>query len=193
MARKSRRKSRKRRSPYGNWKRKAPKRTSARRKMLKKHGKKCFLMPGGIAANSYRPMFPVCDKNGKYNCGGIRAARTRAAEWKYVKVKARANRLGKRLGCDWAKMSMCGSPAHMKWGKYGFSGSSSGAPVIMEEELIAVRRSPVRRRRRKSRRRRRRRKSRRKPRRKRRKSRSKRRRKRRKSRSKRRRKRRKSR
>lgn len=100
----SRSRSRKR-SPYGNWKRVSPKKTSKRKAMLERYGDKCFLMPRGTPDNNYRPMFPICNTRGQYNCGGIRAARTRAAQWGYKSVEARANRLGKKLGCEWAKRS----------------------------------------------------------------------------------------
>lgn len=89
-------------SSYGNWKKKAPKRVSRRRKMKKDFGSDCFLLPNGTKKNR-SPMFPVCDKDGEYDCGGIRAARTRASQWKYDKVKRDAERLGKRIGCSWVK------------------------------------------------------------------------------------------
>lgn len=73
-----------------------PEKIKDRRRLLQKCGSSCFLLP-----DSKKPMFPICNKKlpCRYNCRGIKAAASRAGEWKYDKVLARARQLAERFGC----------------------------------------------------------------------------------------------
>lgn len=71
---------------------------SNRKKMLEKFGEKAFLDPDKLA-------FPVMNKNGKYDCGLIYAARARALQWKgkkpgYQEIADKAEELYKEHNCS---------------------------------------------------------------------------------------------
>lgn len=65
-------------------------------------GPKCFLKPKDHK-------FPICqglehNKNKcVMDCRGVLAAKIRGAQWKYKKIVSETNKLGKKLGCRWAK------------------------------------------------------------------------------------------
>ena len=74
--------SRKRSSPkkvFDSWSKHAPKKTSERKELMKKCGKKCFLKPDKMK-------FPVCRKDCSVDCKGLVAARIRARQWNYPEV-----------------------------------------------------------------------------------------------------------
>lgn len=73
-----------------------PDRIKDRRRILAKCGTSCFLLP-----DAQKPGFPICNKTMpcRYNCKGIKAAASRAGEWKYDKVLTRAKELSERFGC----------------------------------------------------------------------------------------------
>lgn len=79
----------KRKSPTRGWKKVSPKSGSQRRAMLKKCGKKCFLSPSNLK-------FPICRSNCVQDCRAIAAAKSRASQYKYAKVAARASVLYNR-------------------------------------------------------------------------------------------------
>ena len=68
------------------WHNVAPKTKKARRKMLKKCGKKCFLKPSTLA-------YPICPKS---TCSpsqkGLRAAYARARQFKHQSIARKAHR-----------------------------------------------------------------------------------------------------
>ena len=69
-------------------------RTSWRRKLMEKCGKKAFLDPDNL---EYPVMLP---NNCKYHCGLIYAAYLRASEWHRNKIRAKAIQLYKKNGCE---------------------------------------------------------------------------------------------
>ena len=72
---------------------KAPKRMSVRRSMPSK----CFLVPG-------KRKYPVCRATSKKPvCEGALAARRRAILNSDHRIASAALKLGKKLGCTWAK------------------------------------------------------------------------------------------
>ena len=77
------------------WKSRSPKRTKGtREKMKKKHGSACFLDPKNLK-------YPVCNpRTGAYDCGGIRAAKSRAAQFHKKSIEAKADRLWKKGKCS---------------------------------------------------------------------------------------------
>ena len=92
------------------WGRRAPKTVKQRRQLIARCGRRAFLLP-----NTLR--FPVIAKTGgcAYDCEGLRAAKARAAQQasiarrkgkspaKYNAAKRKAQRLGKRAACHWAR------------------------------------------------------------------------------------------
>ena len=92
------------------WGRRAPKTVKQRRQLIARCGRRAFLLP-----NTLR--FPVMAKSGAcvLDCEGLRAAKARAAQQasiarrkgksaaKYNKAKRKAERLGKRASCRWAR------------------------------------------------------------------------------------------
>ena len=80
--------------PAKGWR--APSTKSERRKMREKHGAKCFLRPKELK-------YPVCTRRGNLSCGGLLAAKRRAAQYDHPKLAAKADRMAKKLGCCWAK------------------------------------------------------------------------------------------
>lgn len=87
------------------WHKVKPHTESERKSLRKHHGDRCFLMPG-----EYK--YPVCDKNGDFDCRGIVAAkfwadtaetkakkRTKKRPYSFRKVSNSAKSLGAKLGC----------------------------------------------------------------------------------------------
>ena len=65
--------------------------------LRKKMPAKCFLKPTSLK-------YPVCElRTKKPSCDGALAARRRAILNKDHAIAAAAKRLGKKLGCNWAK------------------------------------------------------------------------------------------
>ena len=88
--RKSLRKSRTR-----GWKKEAPKLLSQRRKLSKRCGNKCFLMPKELK-------FPICpykSKGCKISCKGLLSAKIRSRQFRYEKVSKRATAMMKKMKC----------------------------------------------------------------------------------------------
>lgn len=96
------------------WSENKPHTKEERLSSMKKHGKKCFLRPEELK-------YPVCDKNGDFDCKGIIAAKFWAdtAETKAMKSKTRKRRpysfknvsrkaknLGYKLGCKKYKKNL---------------------------------------------------------------------------------------
>jgi hypothetical protein len=95
-----------RRSASG-WKDAKPHTKEERRQVFQNHGEKCFLRPNELK-------YPVCDRNGRFDCRGIVAAKfwadtaeTKAVKktrkskrpYSFKKVSRKAKRLGLKLGC----------------------------------------------------------------------------------------------
>jgi len=79
------------------WREVSPKRGVERNELMKKCGQKCFLDPE-------RKAYPICQKykgECKVDCRGVLAAKIRASEWKQYKIAEEANKIGKRLNCNW--------------------------------------------------------------------------------------------
>ena len=84
------------------WGQTKPNSVGQRRDLLANCGKSCFLLP-----DLKTPKFPVCNKlpltdkepTCSYNCKGIKAAASRAGEWKYAAVLEAARKLGQRSKC----------------------------------------------------------------------------------------------
>jgi hypothetical protein len=76
------------------WGEKKPSRVGERRKLMKECGESCFLIPSKLA-------FPICNKTKPctYNCRGIKAASSRAGQWKYQKVLEASKKLSEEKGC----------------------------------------------------------------------------------------------
>lgn len=63
-----------------SWSKIAPKTKTQRKTVASKCGKKkCFLLPEKLK-------FPICNKECQVSCQGLRAAKTRAAQWGYQSV-----------------------------------------------------------------------------------------------------------
>ena len=79
------------------WKSRQPSRRNSarnsRQKLYKKFGSRCFLEPKTLG-------FPVCDSKGRYDCGGIRAAKSRARGSKHRSTKKKADALWKKGKCS---------------------------------------------------------------------------------------------
>ncbi len=89
--------------PEKGWTKKVRKRTTRRREQLERCGPVCYLEPGTGERGS-RPKYPVCSKNScEPTCGGTQAAFNRARMQRNKKVERKAKRLGRKLGCRWAK------------------------------------------------------------------------------------------
>lgn len=71
---------------------------AARRRQYERCGSACFLKPP--------TGYPVCPaRSCKPSCRGALAARSRAITQRDCVTERKAIRLGKRLGCEWAKGS----------------------------------------------------------------------------------------
>lgn len=80
------------------WRRRAPKTKSEREALYARCGAKAFLDPKKLK-------FPIMAKSGScvVDCEGLRAAKSRAGQYKHRKVKAKAARMGKRAACHWVR------------------------------------------------------------------------------------------
>jgi len=67
--------------------------TSWRRELLAKCGKKAFLDPDNLE-------YPVMTTNCKYHCGLLFAAYLRSSEWHRKKIRAMAKKLYEKNGCE---------------------------------------------------------------------------------------------
>ncbi len=80
------------------WGKKKPHKIGERRELLEKCGKDAFLLPDKLK-------FPICNKIDKknkkctYNCRGLKAASSRAGQWKYEGVLKKSKEITKTLGC----------------------------------------------------------------------------------------------
>ena len=77
------------------WATKKPEKKSQRTRVLETCGKSCFLVPDELK-------FPICNKDAppcEYNCRGLKAASSRAGEWKYTRVLEKSKALTARFGC----------------------------------------------------------------------------------------------
>ncbi len=85
-----------------SWAEKKPSSTVERQKLLDRCGKDCFLIPEA-------KKFPICNKIEKkndscvYNCKGLKAASSRAGEWKYKNVLENSKALTSNLDCYTSK------------------------------------------------------------------------------------------
>ena len=85
-----------------SWGEKKPQKIKERNELLDKCGKVCFLIPE-------EKKFPICNKLTsekspcEYNCKGLKAASSRAGEWKYKNVLENSKKLTKDLDCYKAK------------------------------------------------------------------------------------------
>ncbi len=94
--------------PSTGWAQRAPQRGRERNRIKQECGNKCFLLPDELAF----PVCPVCPPNKpcacEYDCRGILAAKVRSNQWKtknpkYARIARRAQQLGNRQKCKWAK------------------------------------------------------------------------------------------
>ena len=76
------------------WGLKKPKLVGERKYIKENCGDSCFLIPE-------MNKFPICNKTlpCEYNCRGIKAASSRAGEFKYTKVLEKSKELSSRFGC----------------------------------------------------------------------------------------------
>ena len=79
------------------WRARAPHLVSERRALLARCGAKAFL-------DAKRLKFPVMAKSGpcKIDCEGLRAALSRARQFRHARAGAKARRMGARARCHWA-------------------------------------------------------------------------------------------
>lgn len=80
-----------------SWGQKKPHTVGERRQVMEKFGPDCFLIPS-------QKKFPICNKTSvsskpTYNCKGLKAASSRAGEWKYKNVLKTSKKLTKELDC----------------------------------------------------------------------------------------------
>lgn len=80
-----------------SWSKRAPKTKREREALYARCGAKAFLDPKNLK-------FPVMAKSGPCvpDCVGVKAARSRAKQYRHGKVAGKAKRLGKRAACRWA-------------------------------------------------------------------------------------------
>jgi hypothetical protein len=94
------------------WAKRAPSRVSARRELKKRCGAKAFLLPGELK-------YPIMAKSGPctIDCQGLRAAKSRlgamatsakrvkryAESKKFRRLQMKADRIGRKAGCRWAR------------------------------------------------------------------------------------------
>jgi hypothetical protein len=76
------------------WGAKKPSSVGQRKSLLENCGESCFLIPA-------QTKFPICNKTlpCTYNCRGIKGAASRAGQWKYTSVLAKAKELSAKYGC----------------------------------------------------------------------------------------------
>lgn len=79
------------------WRRRAPKTKREREALYARCGAKAFLDPKNLK-------FPVMGKTGPCvpDCEGVRAAYSRAKQYRHRKAAGKAKRLGTRAACHWA-------------------------------------------------------------------------------------------
>jgi len=79
------------------WSRRAPKTKREREALYARCGAKAFLDPKNLK-------FPVMAKAGpcKPDCAGVKAARSRAKQYRRGKIAGKAKRLASRAACRWA-------------------------------------------------------------------------------------------
>lgn len=78
---------------FDSWSKHAPKKTSDRKELMSKCGKKCFLKPEKMK-------FPVCRKDCSVDCKGLVASRIRARQWGYPEVDKKVTQYYKKHGCS---------------------------------------------------------------------------------------------
>jgi hypothetical protein len=76
------------------WGQKKPQKKGERTDTFKKCGESCFLKPDTLS-------FPICNKTPPctYNCRGIKAASSRAGQWKYTDVLKTSKLLSAKFDC----------------------------------------------------------------------------------------------
>jgi len=84
------------------WRSVAPHLRSEKEALYERCGAKAFLAPN--KRDPGKSKFPVMAKHGpcEVDCRGLRAAKSRAAQYHHGKAKAKANRLGKSAACHWS-------------------------------------------------------------------------------------------
>lgn len=99
-----------------SWADKKPQTKKEREAVLEKCGKVCFLIPED-------EKFPICNKLEteespcEYNCKGLKAASSRAGEWKYKNVLEKSKELTKKLDCYVNKEKKVQKQKHNKYFK----------------------------------------------------------------------------
>ena len=83
--------------PVQSWRKQAPKTIRERGNLRNRCGGKCFLQPKTLA-------FPICAKNScKVSCDGLRAAYSRARQFRRSKVARLALIRACHMKCTWTK------------------------------------------------------------------------------------------
>ena len=86
------------------WKARAPKKGRERHRLMAECGEACFLKPDTEGF----PICPRCSLQGEckceIDCGGVQAAKIRAAQWKYPGVEAKADKMLKRCQSTFNQM-----------------------------------------------------------------------------------------
>ena len=79
-----------------SWGLKKPEKVGQMKKIYEECGDSCFLY-----RKNKELKFPICNKElpCTYNCKGLKAASSRAGEWKYEKVLKTSKKLTQDLGC----------------------------------------------------------------------------------------------
>ena len=86
------------------WKDRKPNTISQRNQLYQECGDGCFLYVGSNKKNKKELKFPICQKCGakkcpcKVDCGGLTAAKVRAAQWKYNHTKQLADQIADHYG-----------------------------------------------------------------------------------------------
>jgi hypothetical protein len=85
------------------WGKAEPRRGSERTRLYAKCGPRAFLLPNPQTPGQSK--FPVMSKAGAcvIDCRALRVAKQRASQHGYAGVKAKADALGRRGKCRWAK------------------------------------------------------------------------------------------
>jgi len=81
------------------WRKQAPKTLQQRRRLLKKCGREAFLKPDTLAF----PIMAARTRTCSVSCKGLLAAKARAGQFGHRRLEAKAQRLGERHGCGWAR------------------------------------------------------------------------------------------
>jgi hypothetical protein len=74
--------------PSEGWRKSSPKLISQRRKLMRRCGSRCFMMPSQLK-------FPVCSKKNdcRISCAGLASAMIRSGQYKYPGVEKRAKKM----------------------------------------------------------------------------------------------------